>query len=122
MSSINPLSMDPSWCWGHGHMVQHFVLVHELEADPSSTIASAFAGEHGGRNAVVEYLVSAGASSPSVEVMTVDTGGATADWKDSAIAPGFHVHHMGHLQPGAKVTLTVAAAMARLRWCESVCC
>jgi hypothetical protein len=112
---------DPHWGWPQWSGSTGFVLVHELEADPSSTSASAFAGAHGGKNAVVEYLVDAGASAPIVEV-TVNTGAATADWKDTAIKPGFYVHQLGHLAPGAKVTLTVAAAMAHVRWCETVCC
>jgi hypothetical protein len=80
-----------------------------------------FAGSRGGMGTVVEYLVDTGAIGPSVEVQ-VTSGGGVSDWKDTAIAPGFHVHHIGHLSPGAKVTLTVAAAMARVRWCETVCC
>ena len=98
-----------------------FLLISDLEADPSNTTASAFAGAHGGGNAVVEYLVDSGATSPSVEVSIV-SGGSTTDWKDAAPAAGFHTHPLGQLAPGAKVTLTVAAAMARVRWCETVCC
>jgi hypothetical protein len=108
---------DPCASWG----ASPFVLVHELEADPSSAAASTFAGAHGGRNAVVEYLVDTGASGPSIEV-TVVSDGMTDNWTDSAPASGFHVHHLGHLSPGAKVTLTVAAAMARVRWCEAIWC
>ena len=69
----------------------------------------------------VRSQVDTGAVAPSVDV-TIVSGGATTDWTDTAIAPGFHVHHIGPLAPGAKVTLTVAAAMARVRWCETVCC
>ena len=111
----------------HGHCMHcgcggmGFVLVNEIEADPTSKSAANFTGEGGGHSAVVEYFVDAGASAPSVEV-TITSGGSTQDWKDTAIAAGFHAHHLGHLPPGAKVTLTVAAAMARVRWCETVCC
>jgi hypothetical protein len=116
----NPWNESP---WGGPEWRTHggVVLISELEADPSSTSAQNFAGAHGGRGAVVEYLVDAGAASPSVDVLIV-SGGASADWKDGAPTPGFHVHHLGHLAPGAKVTLTVAAAMARVRWCETVFC
>lgn len=116
-----PWCADWRWSWPHWAGPTGFVLVNELEADASSTNATAFVGAQGGNNAVVEYLVDAGASSPSVEV-TILAGGATTDWKDTGIAAGFHVHHIGHLVPGAKITLTVAAAMARVRWCEAVCC
>jgi len=102
--------------WGTG-----FVLVNEVEADPTSPGAASFAGAGGGFGAIVEYLVDAGAAAPAVEV-AITSGGSTDDWKDSAIAPGFHIHHLGHLPPGAKITLTATEAMARVRWCETICC
>ena len=112
---------DPDDCGHHSHHRHQpgLVLLSELEADPSSTAAANFAGEHGGRGAVVEYLVDTAAAAPTVEVM-ITTGGVTANWTDTGIAPGFHVHHFGHLAPGALVTLKVTDASARLRWCETL--
>ena len=72
---------DPDHCDHHHHHDHHrpgLLLLSELEADPSSTSAANFAGEHGGRGAVVEYLVDTGAAAPTVEVL-ITTGGVTAD-------------------------------------------
>jgi hypothetical protein len=102
----------PSWGW---------LMVHELEVDTSSTTASAFTGTGGASGATVEYLVDQGATSPSVSV-NIAAGGLTTAWTDTAIAPGFHFHQFGPLPHGAKLTLTASNAIARLRWCEPVCC
>ena len=101
----------PSWAW---------VVLHELEADASSPTAKSFAGAGGGSGAIVEYLVETGAPAPEVAV-DITAGGLTTNWKDTAIAPGFHAHHFGPLPAGAKLTLSATDAMARLRWCEAVC-
>ena len=112
---------EPDCCGHNRHHQRHpgLLLLSELEADPSSTAAANFAGEHGGRGAVLEYLVDTGAAAPTVEVL-ITSGGVTANWTDTAIAPGFHVHHFGHLAPGALVTLKVTDASARVRWCETL--
>jgi len=102
----------PSWGW---------MVLHELEVDPSSTTATAFTGAGGGSGATVEYLVDKGAASPSVSANITADGLSTA-WSDTGIAPGFHFHRFGPLPRGAKVTLSATNAMARLRWCELVCC
>jgi len=102
----------PAWSW---------VLLNELEADSKDPTAAAFTGQGGGSGAIVEYLVDKGASSPAVEV-DIAGGGMTTTWKATDVAAGFHAHRFGGLPPGAKITLKATDAMARLRWCEPVCC
>ena len=102
----------PAWSW---------TVLNELEVDSISTTAAAFTGQGGGSGAAVEYLIDQGATSPVVSVQT--TAGATSTtWTATALTPGFHAHHFGSLPQGAKLTLSATDAMARLRWCEPVCC
>lgn len=101
----------PDWSW---------VVLHELEADSGSPTAQAFTGSGGTSGLTVEYLVNKGAASPAVTV-EIDAGAATT-WKAAALTAGFHAHRFGPLPAGAKLTLTVKDVMARLRWCEPVCC
>jgi hypothetical protein len=102
----------PSWHW--------FVL-SELEVDSTSTSAAAFTGLGGANEASVEYLIDQGAATPAVTVNIV-AGGSTTTWNATTVTPGFHAHRFGSLPQGAKLTLSATNAMARLRWCEPVCC
>jgi hypothetical protein len=102
----------PTWTW---------VVLNELEVDSTSTSAAAFTGEGGASNATVEYLIDQGAAGPAVTVAIV-AGGTTTNWTATALTAGFHHHRFGPLPPGAKLTLTGTDVMARLRWCEPVCC
>jgi hypothetical protein len=85
-----------------------YLLVCELEVDADSPSATAFTGGQGAWNATVE--------------VTIQSNGATTDWKDSGIAPGFHSKTLGPLAAGAKISLTATNSLARVRWCEPVCC
>jgi hypothetical protein len=102
----------PTWAW---------VVLNELEVDSTSTSAAAFTGEGGASGASVEYLVDQGAAAPAVTVDIAERGTSTT-WTATSITPGFHAHRFGPLPRGAKLTLTATDAMARLRWCEPVCC
>jgi hypothetical protein len=102
----------PAWSW---------VLLNELEVDSKNPVAAAFTGEGGGSGATVEYYVDKGAASPTIEV-DIDSGGTTTAWKATAVTAGFHAHRFGAIPRGAKLTLKATDAMARLRWCEPVCC
>jgi hypothetical protein len=102
----------PAWAW---------ILLNELEADSTSTSAAAFTGEGGASSAWVEYWVDKSAASPAVTV-TIDSGGTTTTWTATALTPGFHVRRFGSVPRGSMLTLTVTGVMARLRWCEPVCC
>lgn len=106
----------PCWtpCWA-------FMLVNEIEADATSPSGAAFIGEGGAGDVTVDYLIDQGASSPAVTV-TLVAGGATTTWNATDVNAGYHAHHFGAQQTGTKLTLTATNAMARLRWCEPVCC
>ena len=70
----------------------------------------------------LEYLVDAGAASPTVKVTTA-AAGSSATWSDDTPAEGYTVRQaVLSAAPGTKVTLAVNNAIARLRWCELVCC
>lgn len=107
-----PSCWTPAWMW---------IVLNEIEADATSSSAAAFTGEGGATAASVEYWIDTGASSPAVSV-GIAAGGATTTWNASDVTAGFHAHHFGPLPRGAKLTLTATNAMARLRWCEPVCC
>ena len=62
------------------------------------------------------------AASPTVKVTTA-AAGSSATWSDDAPAEGYTVRQaVLSAAPGTKVTLAVNNAIARLRWCELVCC
>jgi hypothetical protein len=107
---------------GHHHPEPSpYILVCELDADPKNASATAFAGHQGAWNLTVEYLVDQGAAKPEVAVSIVKDG-ATTKWHDSGAKPGFHHATLGPVAPGAKLSLNVTNLLARLRWCEPVCC
>ena len=94
----------------------------DLEADPSTKSKQALVGGAGDVSLSLEYLVETGASSPTV-TLTTTTGGASAKWTDAAPAVGYFVHEaLLSAKPGTKVTLEVNNVIARVRWCETVCC
>jgi hypothetical protein len=102
----------PTWAW---------VVLNELEVDSTSTSAAAFTGVGGASGASVEYLVDPGAAAPAVTV-EIAAGATNTTWTAATVTPGFHAHRLGALPRGAKLTLSATDAMARLRWCEPVCC
>lgn len=102
----------PNWAW---------VVLNELEVDSTSTSAAAFTGAGGASGASVEYLIDHGAAAPAVTVEIADRATNTT-WTAATVTPGFHAHRLGPLPQGAKLTLSATDAMARLRWCEPVCC
>ena len=113
--------------YGHQpHNCHHFypalLVAREIDAD---TATPASDGLVGGARPVflsLEYLVDAGAASPTVKVTTA-AGGSSATWSDDTPAEGYTVRQaVLSAAPGTKVTLAVNNAIARLRWCELVCC
>lgn len=98
-------------------------IVEEIAADATTPTKSALVGGHGETRLTVEYSVASGASNPSVAVSIVSPAGTTTSWSDPGPATGYHVYEgLGAVAAGSTVTLTVANAIARLRWCERLCC
>lgn len=94
----------------------------ELTADPTTTSAETIIGGRPDVHLSLEYLVEAGAAAPQVTV-TITSDGMTSTWTDTGIAPGYHVKEsFTSAKPGSKVKLEVVDALARLRWCETICC
>jgi hypothetical protein len=97
-------------------------LVEEISVDATTTSRDALIGGTSPARLTCEYFVDTGASSPAVTV-TIVTDGTTTTWTDTGIAAGYHVNdHVATAKPGSKVTLSATNALARLRWCETICC
>jgi hypothetical protein len=97
-------------------------LTEELYADKTTTPKSALIGGTSDAHLSVESFVESGAAAPAVKV-TVTSDGTTSTWSDTSIAPGYHVKESFiTVKPGSKVVLDVTDAVARLRWCETICC
>jgi hypothetical protein len=95
---------------------------HELAVEPTTSPQQALIGGRCDVRLSLEYLVEAGAGSPEVKV-TITSDGTTSTWSDTGIAQGYHVKEdFLSVKPGGKVTIEVTDAVARLRWCEVICC
>jgi hypothetical protein len=97
-------------------------VARDLNVDAANATQQALVGGCEQASLSLEYLVEAGAASPSV-TLTTTSNGTSATWSDTAPAVGYHVQEaLLSAKPGSKVSLTVNDAMARLRWCEKICC
>ena len=97
-------------------------LPHSIEAGEASSPQTVIVGGTSEVSLSVEYLIEDGAASPAVKVTTAFEGG-TSTWSGADTAPGYHVKDaLLSAKPGTKVTLAVTEAMARIRWCEAICC
>jgi hypothetical protein len=95
---------------------------HSVEADSATSSQAVIVGGKSEVSLSLEYLIEDGAASPAVKV-TASFEGATSTWSDVDTAPGYHVKDaLMSAKPGTKVTIDVTEAMARLRWCETICC
>jgi len=98
------------------------VLPRELAVDGTASTKSAFIGGHCDACLTVEYIADPSAGTPAVDVK-LDSTGSTATWNATELTGVYHIQE-GILTavPGSKVTFTATNAIARLRWCERVCC
>ena len=98
-------------------------VVHEIDADTTTTTAQAFVGGTAPARLTVEYIGEEGGETAGSVTVTVTTDSQTATWSDSSIAAGYHVNdQLPAAKPGSKLVLEVTGAVARLRWCETICC
>ncbi len=109
--------------YGYGtQATQSMPLPQEVSVDSATGMKEVLIGGTANASLTLEYVPDAGATSPLVKV-TVDLDGSTSTWQETSMTDGYHVKtHLLSIEPGAKVTLEVTEAMARLRWCETVCC
>ena len=116
-----------SHCGGHQpasgcYAYPAMVLAREIDADTATPSQDGLVGGARPVFLSLEYLVDAGAPTPSVQVTTT-AGGSSATWSDNAPPTGYTVRQaVLSAAPGTKVTLAVNNAIARLRWSELVCC
>ena len=107
---------------GHHHFYPAMLVAREIDVDTATPSRDGLVG--GARTVFLslEYLVDAGAASPTIKVTTA-VGGSSATWSDDTPAEGYTVRQaVLSAAPGTKVTLSANNAIARLRWCELVCC
>lgn len=101
---------------------QAATMVREIEVDADTSSREALMGGISDARPTLEYLVEEGADGPSVAV-TISAPGHTINWTASDTTAGYHVYdQFGAAEPGTRVTLEASGALARLRWCEAVCC
>lgn len=98
------------------------VLPRELAVDGTTPTKSAFIGGHCDARLTVEYIADPSAGTPAVDVK-LESPGSTATWSATELTDGYHTQD-GILTavPGSQVTFTATNAIARLRWCERICC
>jgi len=98
------------------------VLPRELAVDGTTPSRSGFTGGHSDACLTVEYIADPSAGPPAVDVK-LEAPGATATWSATELGDGYHTQE-GILTavPGSKLTFTATNAIARLRWCERICC
>lgn len=109
---------------GHHHhpVSPAMLLAREIDVDSATPSKDGLVGGARPVFLSLEYLVDAGAVSPTVKITTA-AGGSSATWSDDAPAEGYTVRQaVLSAAPGTKVTVAVNNALARLRWCELVCC
>jgi hypothetical protein len=106
----------------HHHVSPAMLLAREIDVDTATPSKDGLVGGARPVFLSLEYLVDAGAASPTVKVVTA-SGGSSATWSDDAPVEGYTVRQaVLSAAPGTKVTVAVNNAIARLRWCELVCC
>jgi hypothetical protein len=98
------------------------VVPREIDVDPASSPKQGFVGGHSDTHLTLEYLVDAGAPSPKVEVK-LQSDGTTQTWTATDLTEGYHVEDAFlAAAAGSKVSISATDAVARLRWCERICC
>ena len=111
----------PAYGWGT-QATHSMPIPQEVNVDSATGMKEVLIGGTTNASLTLEYAPDAGATSPLVKV-TVDLDGSTSTWQETSITDGYHVKsHLLSIEPGARVTLETTEAMARLRWCETVCC
>ena len=116
-----PSAAYSSYGWG-GQATHSMTLPQEVSVDSATSMKEALIGGTTNASLTLEFAPDGGATSPSVKV-TVEIGGSISTWQETSMTDGYHVKsQLLSVEPGAKVTLEVTEAMARLRWCETICC
>lgn len=101
------------------HPYARLLLPQEVIVDSTGTAKSeVFAGGIAPCRLSLEYLPRGGA--PSVDVKITGSAGSTT-WSDAGFTGEYNVKSdFWPVQPGDRISIAVADAVARLRWCEIV--
>lgn len=95
---------------------------YELSVAPEGEAGEALVGGTGPARLTLEYLAADGAEAASI-TLSVEADGSTSTWEEASPAPGYQVKRdLMSVNPGTRLRLEVTDAMARLRWCETLCC
>jgi hypothetical protein len=96
------------------------VVPKELSAGPNTTQE----GFVGGKCAVHLTLECRVEGPPPGQVeIAIETEGADSTLSYTDLEKGYHVKDdFMSVDPGSKVTIKAKDALARLRWCETICC
>lgn len=106
--------------WGFGPYPTHMKVPQELAVDGTSSPKSVFIGGLASASLSLEYLKTG--ATPSIKV-TITEAGQTATWDITTIPDDYQIkENFAVVSPGAQIEIDVADCMARLRWCEVVCC
>ncbi len=97
-------------------------VVRDLEVDAASSPKSALVGGGNEVHLSLETFVEAGAASPEVKIVVTENG-TSSTISRTGLPVGYEMDE-GFLtvSAGAKVEIAANDAIARLRWCEVVCC
>ena len=99
-----------------------FQIPQELSVDSSTSPKEALIGGLCDTSLTLEYMAEEGAAFPSIKITLTGSDG-TSTWEESSIPAGYHVKSdFSTVSPGTKVKIEVTEAIARLRWCETICC
>lgn len=100
--------------------LSHMKVPQELAVDAASSPKTAFIGGLTNVALSLEYLKSG--TTPSIKIAITESG-ATTTWDITTIPDGYQVkENFASVAPGAEIEIDVADCMARLRWCEVICC
>ena len=88
--------------------------------DGATSPKQAFIGGLENVSLSLEYLKTG--ASPAVKV-TITEGGSSSTWDIATIPDGYQIkENLATVAPGAGVEIEVTDCLARLRWCEVICC
>lgn len=94
----------------------------EVAVDTATPSKEAFVGGSENVHLTLEYMPVTGATTPSVKLVVTDASG-TSEWNVTTIPAGYHVKEgFASAAPGSSFKLEVKECVARLRWCEALCC
>ena len=133
---VSPQYYQPACCPGCGKPVhlcaceeecceeecrENVLLPQELSVDNTNKVKEIFAGGLEDANLTLEYMPVTPATA-TVKVTITGPGGTTV-WDGGGVADGYHVKDdFAPVAPGSKIKIEVNDCIARLRWCEEICC